>query len=101
VLRAYIREIDQDGGLDEIPPPAAQPVVGTTTERWLEAVQSPPPSEGAPPSFDSLHTATDDSGAKEMMIREENMKFPQSMKFERPKPETRRDGRDGNLQRQL
>lgn len=101
VLRAYIREIDQNGGLDEVPPPAAQPVVGATTERWLEAVQSPPPSERGPPSFDSLHTATDDSGAKEMMVREENMKFPQSMKFERPKPETRRDGRDGTLQRQL
>jgi hypothetical protein len=101
VLRAYIREIDQNGGLDEIQPPATQPATGTTTERWLETVQSPPPSEGAPPSFDSLHTATDDSGAKEMMVREENMKFPQSMKFERPKPETRRDGRDGNIQRQL
>lgn len=99
VLRAYIREIDQKGLLNEIPtdPQLPHPPVGTSTERWLESVQTGPSvpsvsSEDVPPSFDSLNTATDDSGAKEMVIREDNMKFPQSMKLERPKPETRRDG---------
>jgi hypothetical protein len=64
---------------------------GPSTERWLEAVQTGS-TDDTPPSFDSLNTATDDSGAKEMVIKEDNMKFPQSMKLERPKPETRRDG---------
>ena len=98
VLRAYIREIDQKGLLDEMPPdPHIPPTTGVNAERWLEDIQSAP-SEGAPPSFNSLNTVTDDSGAKEMVIREDNMKFPQSMKLERPKPETRRDG---DTQRQL
>ena len=63
---------------------------GVNPESWLENVHKGS-STGAPPSFDSLNTATDDSGAKEMVIREDNMKFPQSMKLERPQPETRRD----------
>jgi hypothetical protein len=68
--------------------PAQQ--TGVNPRQWLDAVQSsPPPSEGPPPSFESLNTPTDDGSAKEMVVREENMKFPQSMKFERPRPETR------------
>jgi hypothetical protein len=91
--------------LNEVPtdPKLPPPSVGENTERWLEAVQAPPSapsvsSEDVPPSFESLRTVTDDSGAKEMVIREDNMKFPQSMKLERPKPESRRDGAS---QRQL
>ena len=85
--------------MNEVPtdPKLPPPPVRTNTERWLESVQTGPSaasvsSMDVPPSFDSLNTATDDSGAKEMVIREDNMKFPQSMKLERPKPETRRDG---------
>ena len=89
VLRAYIRQIDQEGLLDETPPrllaPAQQPQLNMQHVRH----PSPAPSDGPPPSFDSLNTPTDDGSAKEMVVREENMKFPQSMKFERRKPETR------------
>ena len=99
VLRAYIRQIDQEGLLIEVPidPKVPPPPVGQNTERWLESVQNAPSapsvsSEDVQPSLDSLNTGTDDSGAKEMVFREDNMKFPQSMKMERPKPETRRDG---------
>ena len=86
-----------------MPPGGAEPTPakGANTERWLQTVQTPTHSEAGPPSFDSLNTATDDSGVKEMVAREENMKFPQSMKFERPKPETRRDHRDLDIQRSL
>ncbi|KAG0648801.1 hypothetical protein D0Z07_4722 [Hyphodiscus hymeniophilus] len=98
VLRAYIRQIDQEGLLTEVTtdPKLPPPPVGRNTERWLESVHtdhSSPSvsSEDVPPSFDS-NTGTDDSGAKELVAREENMKFPQSMKMERPKPESRRDG---------
>jgi hypothetical protein len=85
----------------QLPPPP----VGAVTERWLDGVQLKPlqtgssiaASEDGPPSFDSLNTPTSDGSAKEMVIREDNMKFPQSMKKERPKPESRRDG----SQRQL
>lgn len=78
-------------------PTLPPPPVGPNTERWLESVQTAASatsvsSEDVPPSFASLNTGTDDSGAKEMVIREDNMKFPQSMKLERPKPETRREG---------
>jgi hypothetical protein len=92
VLRAYIREIDQQGLLDENLPKSQTniPPQGINTQRWLESVKTGS-SLDPPPSFDSLNTGTDDSGAKEMVIREDNMKFPQSMKLERPRPETRRD----------
>ena len=98
-MRAYIREIDQKGLLNEVPtdPKLPPPPVGTNTERWLESVQTGPSaesvsSEDVPPSFDALTTGgTDGSGAKEMVIREDNMKFPQGMKLQRPKPESRRD----------
>lgn len=99
VLRAYIREIDQKGLLDETPPqpvaPPQQP--GVSPQHWLDNVRSPPPSEAPPPSFESLNTPTDDGSAKEMVVREENMKFPPSMKFERRRPETRHS----DLQREL
>ena len=82
----------------KLPPPP----VGLNTERWLESVQSVPSTTVAPTpsisteetlqSVKSLHMGTDDSGVKEMVIREDNMKFSPSMKLERPKPETRRDG---------
>lgn len=92
VLRAYIREIDQKGLLDEMPQSGNSkgPSLGVNPEHWLENVKTGSSVDG-PPSFQSLHTATDDSGAKEMVIREDNMKFPQSMKLERLQPETRRD----------
>lgn len=105
VLRAYIREIDQKGLLNEVPtdlqlPP---PPAGANTDRWLESVQTLPSvhsasSEHIPTSSVSPNTATDDCRAKEMVIRENNLKFPPSMKLERPKPETIRDG---GSQRQL
>jgi hypothetical protein len=107
VLRAYIREIDQQGLLEPVQtdPQLPPPPIGANTERWLQNVQLPSlstgsttvASEDSPPSFDSLNTPTDDGSAKEMVIREDNMKFPQSMKMQRRKPESRRDG----SQRQL
>ena len=106
-MRAYIRQIDQEGLLEparsqsHLPPPP----VGAQTERWLENVPPPALQTGSsaavasidgPPSFESLSPTTDDGG-KELVIREENIKFPQSMKLERPKPESRKE----NSQRQL
>lgn len=85
VLRAYIREIDQKGLLDE---PRTPTPPGINPERWVDSIHSAA-SEDAPPSFSSLGTGTDDTGAKEMVVREENMKFPQSMKLELRQPETR------------
>lgn len=98
VLRAYIREIDQKGLLDEVStgPKLPPPPIGTNTERWLDCVQTAPSaplfSSEEASSCESSKTAADDASPKEMVLREENMKFPQSMKLERPKPETRRDG---------
>ena len=88
-MRAYIREIDQKGLLDEMPLQSLGPAQqGVNPQHWLDNVHSAPPSE-APPAFESLNTPTDDGSTKELVVREENMKFPQSMKFERRKPETR------------
>jgi len=99
VLRAYIREIDTQGLLEPVavdPPMAAPPAIPSQTERWLENVKSPSvqsstlvATEDGPPSFESLGTPTDEFSAKTMMVQEENLKFPQSMKKERPKPESR------------
>jgi hypothetical protein len=100
VLRAYIRETDQQGLLDEVAPQSLMPAQqhGVNPQHWLDNMHpSPAPSEGPPPTFDSLNTPTDDGSAKEMVVREENMKFPQSMKFERRKPEERHN----DLHRQL
>lgn len=102
VLRAYIRQIDQEGLLEPVPtdPKLPPQPVGASTKQWLQNVQLPALHTGSstavesvdgPPSFDSLNTPTDDGIAKEMVIREDNMKFPQSMKLQRPKPESRED----------
>jgi hypothetical protein len=84
--------MDQQGLLDT---PLSETIVTTQpaapqTKRPLELVKAMPP-EDSPPSFESHHIPKDDSGAKEMLAREDNMKFPPSMKLERRKPESRRD----------
>lgn len=84
VLRAYIRDIDQrsitgETRLDSAAPPQS----GIDPEQWLEeipTVQSPD-TNGIPPSFSSLNVNTNDTEAK-ILIQEENLKFPQSMKYE-------------------
>lgn len=90
VLRAYIREIDQKGQLDE---PRTPPAVDA--EHWVNLVHSST-FKDIPPSFSSLGAGTDDGSVKEMMVREENLKFPQSIKLERSQLETRRQGTDLN-----
>ncbi|TVY33075.1 hypothetical protein LSUB1_G008435, partial [Lachnellula subtilissima] len=92
VLRAYIREIDQKGRLDDIPRVGSPngPPQGVNPHLWLENAHTGS-SIDTPPSLDSLNTPTDDSRAKEIAIREDNLKFPQSMKLERLQPEVRRD----------
>ncbi|KAG4439928.1 hypothetical protein IFR05_004603 [Cadophora sp. M221] len=102
VLRAYIREIDQKGLLDDVSPNPHTPphTAGVNPERWLDAVRTGS-SIDAPPSFSSIGAATDDSTAKEMVIREENMKFPQSIKTERRKAGTRTEEGSRELPKQL
>ncbi|KFY10342.1 hypothetical protein V491_07695, partial [Pseudogymnoascus sp. VKM F-3775] len=86
VLRAYIRQIDQNGLLEDAPvvAKARQPVLSVNTQEWLEQVQSPASASG-PPSF---NTTSSDSSMKELRVGEDNSKFLQSMKNERPKPES-------------
>jgi len=88
--------MDQQGLLDApLPEPIITPQpAASEAKRKLEATTTAPPvktapPENAPPSFESQHLPTDDSGSKEMLAREENMKFPTSMKLERRKPESR------------
>ncbi|TVY35489.1 hypothetical protein LOCC1_G006371 [Lachnellula occidentalis] len=91
VLRAYIREIDQKGLLDDMPQSANPdgPSQGVDPHLWLENAHTGP-SVDTIPSFDLRNTPMDDSRAKEMVIREDNMKFPQFMKMERLQPQIRR-----------
>lgn len=83
--------MDQEGLLDNppseefIPPHPA----GQQAKRQLEATPAAPPEINAPPPFPPVQK--DDTGTKEMLAREDNMKFPQSMKFEHRKPESRVD----------
>jgi len=66
------------------------PSQGVNPHLWLENAHTGS-SVDTPPSFDSLDTPTDDGRAKEIAIREDNLKFPQSMKLERLQPEVQRD----------
>ncbi|CZT01032.1 uncharacterized protein RAG0_08861 [Rhynchosporium agropyri] len=102
VLRAYIREIDQKGLLDDISPNSHTPpdAPGLNPEHWLDAVRTGS-FINPPPSFSSFGPATDDSTTKEMVVREENMKFPHTIKMERPKPETRRGDWNRGFQSKL
>jgi hypothetical protein len=92
VLRAYIREIEQNGHLvEEFPDPQSASSAGVDPERWLEGVPAPtnsPQLEQLPPTFESLHLNSENTSTKEVVKSEENMKFPQSIKAERAKPET-------------
>lgn len=81
--------MDQNGLLVDMPPDVkARQSPGVNPEAWLEELHSPASEQGAPPSFESLRTNSEDSMAKEMVVSEENMKFPPSMKLERPKPDS-------------
>lgn len=100
-MRAYIREIDQKGLLDECPlssQPA--PAAGITSERWLEPVKAVQPGD-RPPTFSSLDLPIEDGRAKAMLFEEENMKFPQSMKIDLRQPENRRGGGSGAVSNQF
>ncbi|KAF4635357.1 hypothetical protein G7Y89_g2745 [Cudoniella acicularis] len=91
VLRAYIREIDQKGLLDEAPTVVEQhsPVNGV---RANHGESGQPKSSGNPQFYvDNLKTTTNPLGVKEMMFREDDMKFPLSMKVGRMRPETPRN----------
>lgn len=100
VLRAYIREMDQHGYLDEATPDSQSPSMSVNPERWLESVpaprQFPPPEQ--PPSFESLSINSENTSAKEVVKSEETFKFPQSIKSERAKPETGPIGDDAKNQ---
>jgi hypothetical protein len=82
VLRAYIREIDQKGLLEEVAVDPKQPptkVGGINPERWLESVQT----EGGNtlnPSFGAMSIGSDGSGAKQLSPTENNAKYLASMK---------------------
>ncbi|KAJ8068643.1 hypothetical protein OCU04_002345 [Sclerotinia nivalis] len=81
VLRAYIRQMEQDGLLvGEPPTPQMRSPVSPHTERWINLTHSES-SHVQPLPFNSI--GSDDSGAKEMIQREDNV--------ERLKPEPHLD----------
>src|SRR4030081_3794224 len=90
-LRAYIREIDQNGLLDEAPSdPQSASSPGVNPERWLENVPAPKQASEAeqlPPAFETLRIKPENMTAKEMVVHEEDFKFPQTIKSERATPE--------------
>ncbi|RDW94785.1 hypothetical protein BP5796_00548 [Coleophoma crateriformis] len=98
VLRAYIREIDQKGLLDEMPidpkSPSAQP--GVNPDHWLDSVHSET-SDEPPPSFHSLNTNSTDESMKELVRKEDNMKFLPSLKTARVHLEPE----DGNARKNM
>lgn len=82
--------MEQDGLLVEEPLTHQVPSpVSPHTERWIDSTHHKSPR--GQPSFDSINIRSDANGAKEMIQREDNVKFPTSMKLERPKPESRLD----------
>ncbi|TGO44594.1 hypothetical protein BCON_0492g00050 [Botryotinia convoluta] len=92
VLIAYIRQMEQDGLLIENPS-ASTPQTSPRTphkERWDSTHSELSHTQAAPPSFDNtnINIRRNDPGAKEMIQREDNIKSPPAMKFQRPKPES-------------
>ncbi|TGO24580.1 hypothetical protein BPAE_0099g00160 [Botrytis paeoniae] len=92
VLIAYIRQMEQDGLLIENPS-ASTPQTSPKTphkERWDSTHSDSSHTQAAPASFDNtnINLGRNDPGAKEMIQREDNIKFPPAMKFQRPKPES-------------
>lgn len=62
--------------------------VSSHTERWVDSTNSES-SRGNPPFFAVVDTGDDFNRSKEIIQREDNMKFPTSMKSQRPRPESR------------
>ncbi|KAL3423255.1 hypothetical protein PVAG01_05002 [Phlyctema vagabunda] len=90
VLRAYIREIDQQGLLEDDPrdPQKLSNSSGVSPERWLDSVHSET-SGAPPPSFRSYDSTSTEDSMKQMVGREENIKFPQSIKAQRGLPDSK------------
>ncbi|KAF7904729.1 hypothetical protein EAF00_002063 [Botryotinia globosa] len=92
VLIAYIRQMEQDGLLIENPS-ASTPQTSPRTphkERWDSAHSDSSHTQVAPASSDNvnINSGRNDPGEKETIQREDNIKFPPAMKFQRPKPES-------------
>lgn len=80
--------MEQDGLLIEAPLiPQIHSPVSPHTECWIDSTRSGS-SRGQPPSFDSINMGSNENGAKEMIQREDSMKYPTSIKLERFKPES-------------
>lgn len=86
--------MEQDGLLVEnpsasAPTPRTSPMT-SRKERWDSTHAESSHTQGPPASFDNINinSGRNDPGAKEMIQREDNIKFPPSMKFQRPKPES-------------
>jgi hypothetical protein len=74
--------MEQDGLLDEATPgPQALSPESADTERWIDSTGTAPSDQ--PSLLNPFKTGRDDDGAKEMIMREDNMKFPVSMKMEK------------------
>lgn len=83
VLRRHIKDMNQRGLLDEMPPDSATTISsGVDPQLWLKDV---PAQQEAPPTFNSLHDPSGDPSMKEQLWHEADMKFLQSMKSERGK----------------
>lgn len=76
----------EEVAVDPLAPPTK--IGGVNPERWLQSVQSEP-SDGVPPSFSSLNLGSDESGPKALATKEDNMKYPTSMKSTPRSPESR------------
>jgi len=81
MLISYISEIYQNGHPDE---PSRSPS-NTKPDLWLDTAGFPSLRDG-PPSFNSFHLGLD---SKELAPREDNMKFPTTMKSERRAADSR------------
>lgn len=88
--------MEQDGLLVENPSASASAPTPRTSpmtshkERWDSTHSESSHTQGPPASFNNINinSGRNDPGAKEMIQREDNIKFPPSIKFQRPKPES-------------
>lgn len=90
-LRSYIRKLDQDGILNENPNSsrARQPALSLNTSQWLDSIASSSTNYPNQPRHIPVSPSTDSAiSIKELNLasREQNIKFPQSMKDQRLRP---------------
>ncbi len=94
--KAFLTDYIRNNGVTELAlklePQPSQPRLSINTQQWAEKMSA------VPLSIDTINSASSDNinSIKELNHRDENIKYQQSMKNQRPIPQVRRQGANGS-----